>query len=227
MSISLESLSEEIGSSINKPLPYNGREFQELIDQITQQSSSKMTTESTHNESIMLGNSKNSISNSNSNSSNSSSNSTNNSHTISRQKATEMKIASCSRFYACKYCCQIDLFVMVCFTIIAVLDSCFRLGLSVLVAIECRLYKMFRLYFLAHRNQQSNTIQKIINCFCAFLTGILYIEIYITTGFLKFILKPIPQWISYQIHGLLFKFHSNFTAKDRDFDGLNSNENTS
>lgn len=223
MGILLESLSKEIGSSINKPLPsYNGCEFREDIAQITRQNTSEMTTKSTDNESIMA-----ETRNDDENNGNNSSSTTITNNIARRQKTTEMKIASCSHFYPCKYCCQIDLFVMFSYTIVAILDSCFRLGHSALVGIECRLYKMLRFYLDAYRNQSTNMIQRIIKGLCTCFVAIFYIEVYITTGLLKFILNPIPQWIAYQIHGLLFKFHSNSTRKDHDFNGLNSNENTS
>lgn len=206
MSISLESLSKEIGSSINKPLPCN--ENQEKIAQITQQNSSEMTTESVDNESIM---GEGSFISGDSNN--------------QKYDVSEMKTISCSRFYACKYCCQIDLFIMFWYTIIAVLDSCFRLGLSLFVAIKSTLYKMLQFYLLAYRDQ-SNTIQRIIKGFCACLVAILYIEVYLIIGLLEFFLKPIPHWIAYQIHDLLFKFHSHLSKTNHDLDDLNLNENT-
>lgn len=210
MSISLELLSKEIGRSINKPLACSSGEFQEVLARIAQRNSSEMTTDATDNSSV-IGNG------SNGNSSN---------RILTKtQKTAEMKIGSCSRLYACKYCCQSDLFIIFSYTIIAVLDSCFRLGHTVFGIVEYRLNKMLHFYLLAYRNQ-SNTIQRIINGLCAFLVAIIYIEIYIINGFLKFVLKPMPQWISIQIHGLLFKIHTKSSKKHRDFDGVNPKENT-
>lgn len=210
MSTSLELLSKEIGSSINKPLPCNSGEFQEVFARITQQNSSKMTTDAADNSSV-IGNGTNGHSGSE--------------ISTQKRKAAERKIASCSRLYACKYCCQSDLFVVFSYTMIAVLDSCFRLGHTVLAVAEFRLYKMLHFYLHAYRNQ-SNAIQRISKGLCAFLAAIVYIEIYIIMGFLKFVLKPMPQWIAIQIHGLLFKIHTKSSQKHRDFDGPNPKENT-
>lgn len=210
MSNSLELLSKQIGSSINKPLPCNSGEFQEVLARIAQQNSSRMTTDAADNSSV-IGNSSNDNSSSG--------------ISMQKRKKIEMKIASCSRSYACKYCCQSDSFVIFSYMIIAVLDSCFRLGQTVFIVAEYRLYEMLHFYLLAYRNQ-SNTTQRIIKGLCAFLVAIIYIEIYIITGFLKFVLKPMPQWISIQIHGLLFKIHTKSSQKHRDFDGSNPKENT-
>lgn len=187
------------------------------FSKLPKQNSSEITMESTE---LISNSGKGSIS------SNSSRSSIINNHKAERQKAIEMKVASCERFYACKYCCQTDLFVMLSYTMISMLDSCLRFSLTAFVAIESQLYKMLRSYVLAYRNH-SDSIQRIIKGLCACFVAIIYIEFYITTGFLKFILKPIPQWMSYSIHGLIFKFYPKSLQKDRDFDGLNSSENTS
>lgn len=200
MSIPLELLSKEIGSSINKPLPCAKREFIE-ISQI-KSSKTKTTMDSIQNESIIPG----------------SSTSNTDIERVQAQKpnANENKNGpiSCNRKIACKFCYQIDFFVVFSIILIALMDSCLRFANSILRIGENRLHKLFNGYLLQYNNE-TEKVQKILKGLCVGVVAFVYIEIYLVLVILKFITKPIPGRMCNQIHDLFFKIASSPTPKDQ------------
>lgn len=187
MDRSLEELSKEIGSSINKRLPFVDPElFEEIVNEINQLNFIEPTMDSIEPEPIFYPE----ISND------------------QQSNEPENVKPPCTGNLPCNYCCQVDLFVVFGLMMISAVDTCFRFIHKMFRTIQNQHYNTIHTNLAAYHSE-TDTLPKIWKGLCTCIIMFLFVPVYIITGVLELSLKPISSGMCYQVHNMVFKCVSN------------------
>lgn len=187
--VSLEDLSKEIGSSVKKPLPFVEPGFyEEIVREIGQVNATTISSE--HGWIFYPG-----VCN------------------CGKISGHEDAPSPCKGMIPCKYCCRVNVFVFFGLIMVSVVDTCFRLACRIFRTIQNQLYKMIQSHLVAY-HIATDTLQMVLRCVCTCVITFIFVDIYVITGFLEFILKPIPSGMCNQVHNLVFKCVSKSMPQD-------------